>query len=153
MTMKAQEGQTVKPEAEVSEHSDDALAEMADVWAREAEHLGWLARGAHAELRQRMIDRNASKLDTPHWKGTMKPGSIHHTVDNPERFRKRLWPLVTEQEILAAFLQPPMPPMHVDHRGLNELRKQGGEIAAIIDEERRSTRGDPQLVLERKPEA
>jgi hypothetical protein len=75
-----------------------------------------------------------------------------HTVDDPGRFRDRLAPLVSAEDLAAAFVQPPPPPMRPEHRALNELAKRGGDIAAIIEEERRSLRGEPILVLKRKPE-
>jgi len=132
------------------EFDDDTLAELWHEWTKEAERLGKLARGAFLELRQRMIDGKASKLDTPHWKGTLKPGPIHHTVDDVERFHERLMAVVSGRDIAAAFVQPPAPPMHVDHRAINELDKRGGIIAKIIDEERHSVRGEDVLVLTRK---
>ena len=139
----------------LAEYDDDTLAEMADKFAEEAERLGRLARGAHAELQQRMRDRGGTKLETPHWSGVMKPGPISHTVDDLPRFRGRLYelPNLSLDEINAAFVQPPPPPMRPDHRVLNELHKRGGEIAAIIDEERRSVRGESVLVLKRKSES
>jgi len=132
------------------EFDDDTLAELWHEWTREAERLGKLARGAFLELQTRMRDGNASKLDTAHWRGTMKPGSIHHTVDDPERLHERLFSLVGGDALRAAFVEPPPPPMHVDHRVLNELAKRGGVIAKIIDEERRSVRGEDVLILTRK---
>jgi len=134
------------------EFDDDTLAELWHEWTKEAERLGKLARGAFLELQTRMTDRKASKLDTPHWRGTMKPGAIHHTVDDPECFCRLLLPHIATDELDAAFVQPPAPPMHVDHRVLNELAKRGGIIAKIIGEERRSIRGEDVLVLTRKEE-
>ena len=134
------------------EFDDDTLAELWHEWTREAERLGKLARGAFLELQVRMRERNATKLDTPHWRGTMKPGAIHHTVDDAVRFRQRLAAFVGEDDLAAAFVQPPAPPMREDNRGLNELAKRGGLIAKIIDEERHSVRGEDILVLTRKEE-
>jgi len=136
----------------LAEMSDDTLATMADEYAKEAERLGRFSRGAHAELQARMRERGATVLETEHWTGKMKPGAIRHTVDDTDRFRQRLVAHVSSKDIETAFVQPPAPPMRVDHRGLNELHKRGGLIAQIIDEERRSVRGEDVLVLERKPE-
>ena len=149
-TSETQASETIKGEDVLAEYSDDTLATMADELAKEAERLGRLARGAHQELLVRMLEREASKLDTEHWTGTVKPGPIHHTVDNLERFKAKLAPLVSHDETDAAFVQPPAPPMRVDMRFINELYKRGGEVAAIIDEERRSVRGESVLKLERK---
>jgi hypothetical protein len=132
------------------EFDDDTLAELWHEWTKEAERLGKLARGAFLELQARMTERKASKLDTAHWRGTMKPGAIHHTVDDVERFHERLMAVVTGRDLATAFVQPPAPPMRVDHRGINELQKRGGIIAKIIDDERRSVRGEDVLVLMRK---
>ena len=137
----------------LEEYSDDALAEMADSFGREADRLFRLARGAHEELRQRLVDRGATKFDTDHWAGVMKPGLINHTVDDVARFRERLAPLVKADDIAGAFVQPPAPPMRVNHAALNDLHKLGGQVAAVIEEERRSVRGDPTLTLTRKAEA
>ena len=149
-TSETQASETLKGEDVLAEYSDDTLATMADELAKEAERLGRLARGAHQELLARMLEREASILDTPNWKGKVKPGPIHHTVDDLPRFRYRLQDVVSDDEIEAAFVQPPAPPMRVDMRQINELYKRGGEIAAIVDEERRSVRGESILKLERK---
>lgn len=141
----------------IADMSDDALAEMWHGFILEAERLGALARGAHQELERRMLDRGASTLETQHWRGKMKAGAKRHFFidDNPLPLRRRLAALLTEDEIRPAFVQPPtppVPPIRVDHRALNELRKRGGEVAAAIDEERRTVQDDPRLVLERKKE-
>lgn len=137
------------------EINDDALATMAEAWAAEADRLFRLARGARAELLQRLVDRGAKVLDTPNWRGKVKPGPIHHAIDNVERFRQRLAPLVSDDALAKAFVQPPptTPPMRADHRGINELVKLGGKVAAVIAEERKSQPGDPVLELERKEAA
>lgn len=145
----AQTDEQVKPDA-LAEYSDDTLAEMSDSLSREAEHLFRLARGAHEELRARLVERGATKLDSEHWEGTLKPGAINHTVDDVARFQGRLAPLLTPLMNAAAFVQLPAPPIRVDHRVVNELHKRGGEMATIIEDERKSVRGDPTLVLTRK---
>ncbi len=141
-----------KPDTMLAEYDDDTLATMSDELAKEAERLGRLSRGAFEELKVRILERGATKLETPHWTGAVKPGAISHTVDDIDRFLWRLTPLLTGPELDTAFVSPPPPKLRVDHRGVNELYKRGGDIAAIIDEERNSVRGDERLVLERKPE-
>jgi hypothetical protein len=144
--------QVPDPRDTLAEYDDDVLAEMAEGFRNEGEHLLRLARGAHEELQQRVIARGGVVLDTEHWSGKLNPGKVFHTVDDPARLRERLAPLVSAEDLAASFVQPPAPPMREDNRGLNELAKRGGDIAAIIDEERRSVRGDPILILKRKPE-
>jgi len=134
----------------LEEYDDDTLAEMADGFRAEADRLSRLARGAFEELRQRVIGRGATKLDTEHWEGALKPGTINHVFDDLPRLKERLSPWLTADQTDAAFVQPPAPPMRADHRVLNELLKLGGQVAAVIQEERRSSRGDPTLVLSRK---
>lgn len=156
MTSVNQDEKAVKDaEMMLSEMSDDTLATLSDEYAREAERLGRLARGAHAELQQRMRDRGATVLDTPNWAGKMTPGPIMHSIVNDDvlGFRKRLATLLSVEQIEAAFVLPLAPPMHVDHRFINEYRKQGGVIASVIDEFRKSVRGEDRLVLKRKPES
>jgi len=139
-------------EETLTEFSDDALAEMAHSFAEEAKRLSHLAHGAHAELQTRMRERGGAVLETEHWSGKMKPGRIEHHVYNTDRFRQRLVPHVGTKDILAAFIEPPLPPLRIDHRALNDLHKRGGLVAQIIDEERQSVRGEDMLVLERKEE-
>jgi hypothetical protein len=136
----------------LEEYDDDTLAMMAEEFAREAERLGWLARGARLELQARVVERGATKLDTPHWEGTLKPGIIRHTVDDVRRLLSRLdnCELLSEQDIQDAFTEDPPPPLRANHAVLNDLHKRGGEIARIIEEERKSVRGDPTLILTRK---
>jgi len=136
----------------LAEFNDDALATMADDFNKEADRLFRLARGAHAELQARMRDRHAKVLVTEHWTGKMRPGKLFHTVDDSDRFRQRLVPHVSADDIAAAFVRPPAPPMRADHRYINELDKRGGLISQIIGEERHTTRGEDTLELERKPE-
>lgn len=136
----------------LAEYDDDTLAEMWDSLAKEADRLFRLSRGAHDELQTRMRERGGRKLDTEHWTGVMKPGLISHTVDDVGRFRERLEPHVGKDDLDAAFVQPPLPPLRESNRVLSELHERGGEVAAIIDEERRSVRGEGWLELKRKPE-
>ena len=138
-------------EETLAEISDDALAEIVHEYAEQAKRLSRLAHGAHAELQARMRERGGTVLETEHWSGKMKPGRIEHHVYNTDRFRQRLVPHVGTKDILAAFIEPPAPALRCDHRFLNDLRKRGGLVAQIIDEERQSVRGEDMLVLERKP--
>jgi len=134
-------------------YSDDTLAELAESYAAQADHLFRLARGAREDLLRRLVSRGAKVLDTPNWQGKVKPGPIHHAIDNVDRFRARLAPLVDPDALAKAFVQAPptTPPMRADHRGINDLVKLGGEVAAVIAEERTSQQGDPVLELKRKP--
>lgn len=147
-------GKDMREEGEqlIADMDDDTLAEMWDAWCKQAEHLGKLARGAHQELEARMrhADPPATHLETEHWSGRMKPGVKEHTVDDPQRLRKRLGPVTSNEDRLKVFIYPSTPPMRVDRRGLNELYKLGGEVARIIDEERQTVQGDARLVLTKK---
>ena len=147
-----QEQVGVKPDT-LSEYDDDVLAEMSDNLWREADRLFRLARDAYEELRARLLERGGTILDTPHWHGQLKAGTISHTVDDVARFRERLAGWMLPDDLAAIFVQPLPPPMRVDHRAVNEALKLGGQIAAVIEEERRSVRGEPTLVLTRKGEA
>ena len=147
-----EESKTATIEDTVAGMSDDALAEMWHDLSEEAERLGRLAWGAHHELYRRLVDRGATALETDHWSGKVKPGAISHTIDDPQRLRRRLGKVLLEDEIRQIFVQPPAPPVRVDQRQLNEVHKRGGEVAGIIDEERTSVRGEGHLVLERKRE-
>jgi len=148
--MVEQDLRTAKPEDSVGEFGNDALAELIDTYARQAEHFRRLAFGARGELLARLLDDGATALDTEHWAGKVKPGQITHQVEDPERFRQRLEPYLQVKEIKAAFVQPAPPPLRADHRVLSDLSRRGGDIAKIIDEERTSIRGDATLELTRK---
>lgn len=137
---------------QIAEYDDDTLASMWEKWEREGKRLTKLARGAFLELQERMRKRDATIFNTEHWSGQMSPGLLTHTIDDLERFRDRLAPHVSEDDLRAAFVQEPLPPVHADHRKINDLRKRGGLILGIIEEECRSTRGEDKLVLKRKPE-
>ena len=137
-----------------ADYNDDALAEMAVGLAEQAAGLFRKARAAKVALYGRLVDRKATVLDTPHWTGKMKPGPIHHAIDDIRRFCQRLAPLVDPEDLAKAFIQdpqPPVPALREDHRGINELDKRGGQVSEIIKEERTSQRGNPILELKRKP--
>jgi len=148
--MVEQDLRTAKPEDSVGEFGNDALAELIDTYARQAEHFSRLAFGARRELLARLLDDGATVLDTERWAGRVKPGQITHRVEDPVRLHERLSPFLQAKELVAAFVQPPPPPLRVDQRVLNDLHKRGGDIARIIEEERVSVRGDSTLELSRK---
>jgi hypothetical protein len=137
---------------DLSEYGDDSIAEMIDGFTRQAEHYRRLAFGARGELLARLLERGATVFDGKDWQGKVRPGQITHRVEDPIRFCERLEPFVQAKELQAAFVEPPPPPLRVDHTTINNLYKRGGDIAKIIDEERVSIRGDSTLELERKPE-
>ena len=132
----------------IKDMNDDALAETAQDLKVEGERQLRLAGMALHELRRRMIDGNATILDTEHWGGKLIPGAPYHDYDD-ERLM-RLKPLLTDKEWAAVRTQPAPPPARWDKRGLNELAKRGGSIRAVIEEATTSTRGEPKLELTRK---
>src|SRR3990167_1834124 len=71
----------------IRDMSDDALAETAIEMKAEGYRLMRMADLALHELGNRMEDRGASKLDTEHWNGTLRPGPLSHHVD-PEKMEK-----------------------------------------------------------------
>ena len=137
---------------DLTEYGDDAIAEMIDGFTRQAEHYRRLAFGARQELLARLLERGATVFDGKEWQGKVRPGLITHRVEDPERLRQRLSEFLQAKELQAAFVQPPLPPVRVDQRVLNDLHKRGGDIGRIIEQERVSVRGDSTLELERKPE-
>lgn len=142
--------ETGRPPVEdvIRDMGDDALAETAEEMRIEGNRLLRMAGLAAHELRQRMIDRKATVLDTEHWGGKLTPGIMRHEYDD-DRMR-RLHPLLTEAEWGAVLVWPPTPAPRWDKRYLNELSKRGGSIRAVIEDATTSTRGDPGLELKRK---
>ena len=136
---------------DLAEFGDDSLCEMIDGFARQAEHYRRLAFGARGELLARLLERGASVFDGKDWAGRVKPGTIQHSVADPERLRTRLADFLQAKELQAAFVWPE-PQLRCNHAILNQLAKRGGDISRILDEERTSIRGDSTLELERKPE-
>lgn len=134
------------------ELSDEDLARVAVEMADEAERLGRMARAASFDLEARLIGRRATKFEGEHFRGTLRPQGFEHTIDDQERFMERLGPLLSRADQDRAFPPPPPPPPRdrgIDHRVLNDLRKLGGDVAAIIAEERRSAERRPRLKIER----
>jgi hypothetical protein len=138
----------------LDEYSDDALAEIAESMKAEGRRLTQMADGARFELERRLIERSATVLETEHWRGKLASSGYEHTIEDPVRLREELLraPGVGFDEVDRAFPLPPPPQRGLDHRVLNELHKRGGEIAALIDEYRRSAPKRPRLELTRKEE-
>ena len=132
----------------IKDMGNDALAETAQDMKVEGERLLRLAGMALHELRRRMIDGNATVLDTDHWGGKLTPGAPYHDYDDERMMR--LKPLLTDKEWTAVRPQPPTPPPRWDKRALNELAKRGGSIRAVIEDATTTTRGEPKLELKRK---
>ena len=97
----------------------------------------------------RMKLREAKHLDTENWTGLIKPGPLRHEIDDGKM--AQLAQEVTSDVWGKTRVQPPLPAPRWDQRQINELHKQGGRIAAIIDSARTTTRGDDVLDLKRKP--
>lgn len=132
----------------IKDMGDDALAETALSMRVEGNRLVRMAGMAEHELRQRMIDREATVLDTEHWTGKLSPGAPSHEYDDAKM--EAVLPLLSEEEQAKVRVQPPAPPPRWDKRFLNELTKRGGIIRAAIENATTMTRGAPRLSLERK---
>jgi len=124
---------------------EDALAEIADSMAKEAQRLSQVSGKARFMLAQRLSERGATVLDTEHWTGKVEAGA---------------WQIVNESALYSCpgisercFIIPdPKPPVgRWDNRALNEMHKLGGVIAEAIDASRE--RGEGALVLKRKEPA
>ena len=132
----------------IKDMNDDALAETAQDMKVEGERLLRLAGMAAHALRQRMIERNATVLDTDHWGGKLTPGAPYHDYDDERMLR--LKPLLTDKEWGEVYVQPPTPLPRWDKRALNELAKRGGSIRAVIEDATTTSRGESKLQLKRK---
>jgi len=145
----------VKQESTLDEYTDDALAEIAESMRAEGRRLTQMADGARFELERRLLDRSATLLETDHWHGKLASVGYEHTVEDPARLREELLrtPGVAFEEVDRAFPLPPPPVRGLDHRVLNELLKRGGQVAALINQYRRSAPKRPRLELRRKEEA
>jgi hypothetical protein len=133
-------------EVNVEEIDDDELAEQWDMADDLARRYAKVAGVINLELIRRMEAKGATMFDTEHWKAPLESGGW--IVDDPARLRQRLGPLISLDQIMAVFPPPKPRPPQPDQRRLNELIKLGGDIAAIIAEERH--RGEPRLNLKRK---
>ena len=145
----------VKQESTLDEYTDDALAEIAESMRAEGRRLTQMADGARFELERRLIERGATLLETEHWHGKLASVGYEHTIEDPARLRKELLRTagVGFEEVDRAFPLPPPPVRGLDHRVLNELLKRGGQVAALINQYRRSAPKRPRLELRRKEEA
>ena len=134
----------------IRDMADDALAETAVEMKAESYRLMRMAELALHELGNRMEDRGASKLDTEHWNGTLRPGPLIHHVDpgKMEKLRQHLTP----EEWDDVYVLPPAPERRWSHSVLNELVKRGGLIRVAIEAARTSIRDRSKLELERKKE-
>ena len=142
-------------EPALDEYSDDALAEIAESMKAEVRRLTQMADGAKFELERRLIERGATVLETDHWHGKLASVGYEHTVEDPARLREELLrdSGVDFEEVDRALPLPPPPVRGLDHRVLNELLKRGGQVAALINQYRRSAPKRPRLELTRKEEA
>jgi len=149
----------VKQESTLDEYTDDALAEIAESMRAEGRRLTQMADGARFELERRLLDRSATLLETDHWHGKLASVGYEHTVEDPARLREELLRIDCDgyvafaDEVDRAFPLPPPPVRGLDHRVLNELLKRGGQVAALINQYRRSAPKRPRLELRRKEEA
>lgn len=142
------------PVAVIADMSVDALAEIACEVKEEAYRQLRMAELADREIRRRMVTDDATLLETDHWSGRLRPGAPYHIVQVPARLRKRLLMFLPAGDVdLAVSRQAPSPPgLKVNHQKLADLYRRGGSIAEIIDDERKSYRGEPKLELARKRE-
>lgn len=128
--------------------SDDDLAETAVLMQKEGTRLLRMASAALFELEGRLIRRGASKFQGEKYAGKLRSTGYDHNIENRDRLRKRLGPLLSQADQDRAFPLPPPPIRGVDHRVLNDLHKLGGEIAVIIDMERTSVARRQTLTIE-----
>lgn len=135
----------------LAEMNDDALAEMAIGWKEEAQRLSRGAGAALHTLTARMKQNRAKVLDTTHWEGKMKPGPMTHTVDDPSLLKDLLADHLAPDTVARGveFVRPD-PYWKISQSGLNELAKRGGRVLEIIEDQRKSRRGDDVLELKRK---
>ena len=145
--------ETGRPPVEdmIADMGDDALAEIAIGWKEEARRLSRGAGLALHALTKRMRENRAKVLDTKHWSGKMKPGPIQHTVDDPSLLKDLLDEHLSPSDVVKGveFVRPD-PRWQINQSGLNELAKRGGRILDIIEDQRKSVRGDDVLELKRK---
>lgn len=145
--------ETGRPPVEdmIADMGDDALAEIAIGWKEEAQRLSRGAGLALHALTKRMRENRAKVLDTKHWSGKMKPGPIQRTVNDPGLMKDLLDEHLSPGDVVKGveFVRPE-PHWQVSQSGLNELAKRGGRILEIIEDQRKSVRGDDVLELKRK---
>ncbi len=135
----------------IAELDDNAVATIIDTWKKEGRRLTRAAGEAEFLLEKRMRDRGATVLDTEDWDGKLESKGFDYTVDDPGLLRTQLQDHVTDKQLAGVVERvTPEPTWVVNHRGLNELAKRGGDIARIIDEGRRKTPKPAKLSLDRK---
>ena len=139
---------TTRPEDVIADLNDDALAETAEEMKIEGERLLRMAGLARHALRRRMIEGNATVLNTDHWSGKLTPGSQRHEYDAQKM--QHLQSLISEREWDSIRI---FPAPRWDKRALNDLAKLGGDVRVVIEGATMTTRGEPQLELKRKEEA
>ena len=132
----------------IKDMGDDALAETAKEMRAEGKRLLDMADHAEFTLVNRMVAREATKLDTEHWTGALTPGLPTYAIDDGKMMDLR--DLVPAEVWGRVRVQPPAPAPRWDKRVLNELGKLGGEVKAVIEGATISERGRPKLTLERK---
>ena len=142
--------ETERPSIEdvIKDLNDDALAEMAKEMRAEGKRLLDMADHAEFTLVNRMVAREATKLDTEHWTGALTPGLPTYAIDDGKMMD--LQDLVPAEVWERVRVYPPAPAPHWDKRVINELAKLGGEVKAVIEGATISERGRPKLKLERK---
>lgn len=129
------------------ELTDDDLAETAILMDEEGRKMIRMASSALFELEGRLIGRGATRFEGEKYAGKLRSTGYDYNIDDRDRLRKRLAPLLSQADQDRAFPLPPPPARGVDHRVLNDLHKLGGEIAAIIDMERTSVARRQKLEL------
>lgn len=132
----------------LAEYGEDALAEIAEDMEAEGHKMIAMAFTARQELLRRLTERKATVLNTEHWAGQLRPGTLSHTVDDPQRLYARLQDYVDDKILKAVISTRTV--KQVEQRQLNNLLKLGGDVARIIAEEQATIRGDPKLELKRK---
>ena len=128
----------------IKDMGDDALAETAQEIRAEGRRLLRMADLAEFELVNRMLAKDATKLDTENWAGTLPPGVPTYVID--DELMMRLDGLLSDEDWGRVRVQS----WAWDKRVLNELAKLGGDVKAVIEGATTSERARPKLKLERK---
>ena len=123
----------------IDEMGDDALATIAHEWREEGKYFLKGAEQALFELERRLESRGATVLETDNWSGLAKSGGYTNAIEHDEDFYEELVAAgVEDGRLLELWAIRPITRVW-DHRQLNELHKQGGKVAEIIDKYRRRT--------------
>lgn len=136
---------------DLDEMEDDALAALAVSMPEEARKLNAVAGKAALLIRQRMVERGATKLDTEHFAGRLATTGYSYEIEDGHA----LWSALMDAgmnalEIEAARPTQPMPAPRWDMRALNELAKRGGAIREAIERYRVSTPNEARLEIKEK---